>query len=213
MYRGKSIQTPQTLFEIRRGGWLSTVLHLWTRGVALPVFELRLAGLPGVLGTWEDYYHPVPIIEDSILDVPPPLSDGGGVPAVMIDPSSGEIYTFCGVRWGSLPGPVLPEQHSGDDVPCGLGISVENPSATGTLGRFGRAKGSRNKPNPHRGDRNAVRRSRRDERGEAPRVYVEADATPSHPPSCSTRESRRVARPLSLRAALSRLSHRLTAAT
>jgi hypothetical protein len=161
MYRGKSIQTPQTLFEIRRGGWLSTVLHLWTQGVALPVFELRLTGLLGVLGTWEDYYHPVARVEDSILEAPPPLSDGGGDPAAVVDQSSGMVTTFCGEHWDGSPVPVLPEHYSGDDVPCRSEVSVGNPDATGADDPYEWAWASGCGPIPVN-ERAAVRRSRRD---------------------------------------------------
>jgi hypothetical protein len=182
MYRGKSIQTPQTLFEICRGGWLSTVLHLWTRGVALPVFELRLTGLPGVLGTWEDYHHPVARVEDSISDAPPPLSDGGEIPAAVMDHSSGMVYTFCGEVWGGLPTPEPPHLFSGDDVLCdspdpwGFPCNFNTPVVRGRLRSLRKGRGAREEPVL------TVRPSRRDLKGEPSRSNrVTEDATLSHP--------------------------------
>jgi hypothetical protein len=179
------------------------------------VFELRLAGLPGVLETWGDRYRPVLMVEDSILETPPPPSDGGGVPAAVIDPSSGEVYTFCGERWVGLLDPGLPVLHSGDDVPCESGISVGKPSATGTLGRFGWTRDSRGTPS-HRGGHNAVRPSRRDQKGEAKRgEHVGAGATLSHPAphTTSNPRGRTGSDKNTSRAELTRLSHLLSSVT
>jgi hypothetical protein len=67
MYHGKNLLLPQNRRQLAKEGWLATVLYLWTRGVAHPLFERQVSGLPDGVGTREARLLPTVEREDRAL--------------------------------------------------------------------------------------------------------------------------------------------------
>jgi hypothetical protein len=59
MYSGKNHNLPLSRRSLYRQGWHATVLYLWTRGIAPPVYDRHLVGLPDDIGLREvRLFHP-----------------------------------------------------------------------------------------------------------------------------------------------------------
>jgi hypothetical protein len=79
MYHGKNFLLPLNRAQLAEGGWCTTVLYLWTRGVLPPRFDRRVLGLHDGVGSLGLRFCPTVIHYDRDLALVVRAGrDGGG---------------------------------------------------------------------------------------------------------------------------------------